>query len=256
MALALFQAASAQSELAGRHQYPQFRTLSGLPGGGFGVLPSGKPGVAGAAALTTPIGYTLGTGDYALGAFNTGSNLNPFEFDFAGNSREQTNGTGFFMFGLSHKGFRLTSGVTLLSTHGDTAFNFQLSPPNLGKLGVAVGVQDLSGGGGASGTFFSGDKDSSRSLYGVATYEFAQRAYVSLGVGDRRFHGGFGNVSVPITERARAMVEYDGFNFNGGVFYGTGKGLRVGPNDARSELGFFLGLVRGKYATIGATLTL
>ena len=253
--------ASAQAELSGKQQYPQFRVLSGLPGGGFGVTPDGKTSVTGAAALTTPIGYTMGTGSYAAGFFNTGVDNNPFRLDTNGigrsGSTSRSNGSAFYMFGLSYKGYRLTASNMVLSTRLDNVFNFQLSPPNVGKLGLAVGVQDAFDSGGASGEGLDGKNNlSSRSLYAVGTYDLGHGVYATLGKGERRFQGIIGNASAPITPRLRALVEYDGFNFNGGLLYGTGKGLRVGDDNARSELSFFLGTVRGKYGTVGLSFTL
>ncbi len=253
--------ASAQADLTGKQRYPQFRVLSGLPGGGFGVTPDGKTSVMGAAALTTPIGYTMGTGSYAVGFFNTSVDSNPFKLDTNGikssGTTNEANGSAFLMFGLSYKGYRLTASNMILSTNLDNVFNFQFSPPPIGKLGFALGVQDAFDTGGASGEGLDTvDKISSRSLYVVGTYDFGHGVYATLGKGDRRFQGIIGNASAPITSRLRALVEYDGFNFNGGLLYGTGKGLRVGNDNARSELSFFLGTVRGKYGTVGLSFTL
>lgn len=247
--------ARAQADTAGYHQYPQFRVLSGLPGGGFGVLPDGTPSIRGAAALATPIGYTMGRLHGAVGLFNTGNDANPFSFDSFSKTTTQTNGTLQTMIAGSYKGFRGTAGYMVLSREGDAAFNFQISPPLKGRVGVAVGVQDLSGGGGASGTFFRGDDDSSRSLFAVGTYDLGKDSYVSLGTGTRRFEGVFGNVSTPITPRLKAVAEYDTFNFNGGLIYNTGSFRSIGDKSASVEGNIFLGLVRGKYGTIGFTLT-
>ena len=245
-----------QNDLSGKDQYPQYRVLSGLPGGGFGVLPSGRPSIDGAAALATPIGYALGNHG-AIGLFNTTTSLNPFQFD-GRNAREQnSNGTAFFMVGGSYAGFHGTASYMILSTHLDAAFNFQVSAPLIGRLGLAVGVQDLDGGGGAAGTGFSLalDRRSSRSVFAVGTYDLGNRAYVSLGVGDRRFRGAFGNASAPIAGRLRGLVEYDAFNFNGGLLYNMGPFHGLGEHAKGVESNLFVGLVRAKYATVGLTFT-
>jgi hypothetical protein len=248
--------ARAQDDLAGYHQYPQFRVLSGLPGGGFGVLPNGQPGIRGAAALATPIGYTMGRAHGALGVFNTGSDLNPFSFDFASNeTRAQTNGTLQAMIAGSYQGFRGTASYMVLSSVGDSVFNLQVSPTIKGRVGVAVGVQDLVGGGGASGTNFAGDGDSSSSLFAVGTYDLGRDAYVSLGTGTRRYEGIFGNASALVAPRLRAVAEYDTFNWNAGLIYNTGNWRSIGDKSASVEGNIFLGLVRGKYGTVGFTLT-
>lgn len=253
--LALVSGAWGQSELAGKQQYPQFRGLSGLPGGGFGVLPSGRPGSLGAAALATPVGYTLGRGSFAAGIFNTGSTNNPFRFD-SDERGNHSNGSAFGMAGFGHRGCRLTISGMVLSSAGDSELNLQFSPPAIGKLGIAAGVQDVFDVAGASGEAIDLQRHfSSRSLYVVGTYEVARGTFVSIGKGDRRFEGVFGNVSAPISDRLRAMVEHDGFNFNGGFFYNTGK-IGSSLNDMNVlEANVFLGLVRGKYGTVGLSFT-
>ncbi len=246
-----------QRDLSGKDQYPQFRVLSGLPGGGFGVLPNGQPSINGAAALATPIGYSMG-GHGAIGLFNTATNLNPFQFDGKDATEQHSNGTAEIMAGGSYAGFRGTVSYMVLSTALDGAFNVQVSPPLQGRLGVAFGVQDVGGSGGAAGQGFSLAEDdrSSRSYFAVGTYDLGKHAYASLGVGDRRFRGAFGNVSALINSRLRGIVEYDAYNFNLGVLYNTGpwRGLSEKGRDIESNL--FVGLVRGKYATLGLTLTL
>jgi hypothetical protein len=256
-ALALVVSAHGQSELAGKQQYPQFRVLSGLPGGGFGVSPDGRTSSLGAAALTTPIGYTLGSGSYAAGIFNTGVSGNPFSADFSkGDTTNHGNGSAFGMAGFSYRGYRLTVGGMVLSTAGDSEMNLQFSPPTMGRFGVAVGVQDVFDVAGASGESIDLVKSySSRSLYVVGTYEVARGSYVSLGKGERRFQGIFGNVSVPVFDRLRALAEYDGFNFNGGFLYNTGRiGRKYGESHGL-ECNLFLGTVRGKYGTAGVSFT-
>jgi hypothetical protein len=257
LGLALVSSAFGQDELVGNQRYPQFRVLSGLPGGGFGVLPSGRPSSLGAAALATPIGYTLGSGSYAAGVFNTGKTSNPFRTDIGDNEGAgNSNGSAFGMMGFSYRGYRLTVGGMVLSTVGDSVLNIQFSPPNFGKVGLAVGVQDAFSVGGAGGGNIDFQRhDSSRSLYVVGTYEIARGAYVSLGKGERRFQGLFGNVSVPVFDRLRALAEYDGFNFNGGFLYNTGRIGRKAGDSNGLECNLFLGTVRGKYGTAGVTFT-
>ncbi|RYG25840.1 hypothetical protein EON82_05660 [bacterium] len=254
--LALVSTAWGQKELSGTQQYPQFRGLSGLPGGGFGVGRDGRPSSLGAAALATPIGYTMGRSSYAAGFFNTGENSNPFGSDI-GNEGETNHGNGslFGMAGFSYRGYRLTVGGMVLSTAGDSEMNLQFSPPTMGRFGVAVGVQDVFDVAGASGEGIDlRESHSSRSFYLVGTYEVARGTFVSLGKGERRFQGVFGNVSLPVTDRLRALVEYDSFNFNGGLLYNTGRiGRKVG--DKSLECNLFLGTVRGKYGTAGVSLT-
>ncbi|RYD60279.1 MAG: hypothetical protein EOP84_37170, partial [Verrucomicrobiaceae bacterium] len=214
---------SAQGDLSGRQQYPQFRVLSGQPGGGYGVLPNGRPDVGGAAALATPIGYTLGRGSYVFGVFNTGSSLDPFQFDSEDATENTGNGSAFGNFGVSYRGWNMSVGGMVLSTDLDNVLNLQISPPQRGRVGFSAGIQDFFTTGGASGE--SIDRRTpllSRSFFIVGTYDFGRGIYFSLGKGERRFQGLFGNFSLPITERLRAMAEYDSFNFNAGLLYDMG----------------------------------
>lgn len=254
---ALATTAHGQTGLVGYHQYPQFRVFSGLSGGGFGVLSNGAPSVEGATALATPIGYTL-AGHGALSVFSTSRDLDPLRFDSERlqGSANNNNGTGNFMIGGSYKGWKAAASYMVLSTNLDNALNLQISPPVYGRLGISFGVQDVDGGGGASGTSHPGDTDSSRSFFGAATYDFGHSIYGTLGTGSRRFNGIFGNVSAPISKRLRATAEYDGFNFNTGLLYGTGPMRDLGGRLGKTEADVFLGLIDGRYGTIGLTITL
>ena len=244
-----------QGSIGGSHQYPQFRVFSGLPGGGYGVLPNGRPSIDGAAALATPIGYSL-AGHGALSLFNSSGDNNPFHYDSSGATEEGGNGSLAFTVGSSYRGFRGSLGFFVLSRVGDSVFSAQVSAPRTGRLGFAVGVQDIFGGGGASGTGQPNDGDSSQSVYGVGTYDLGGSAYVSAGVGTRRFEKGFVNVSARIAPRLRAMTEHDGFNFNSGLLYGTGPLRALRGKAGEAEATVFLGLVRERYATVGLTISL
>ncbi len=256
--LAMAATCSGQASLSGKDHYPQFRVLSGLSGGGYGVLPNGTPDTEGAAALSTPIGYTL-DGHAALSFFSTSRNLDPFLYDPVrlGSGRQSNNdGTGNFTIGGSFKGWKGAVSFMVLSTHLDSAFNLQVSPPLPGRLGVSFGVQDIDGGGGAAGTNIAGDLRSSRSYFAAATYDIGHSVYATLGTGDRRFKGAFGNVSAPISPRLRATVEYDSFSFNGGLLYGTGPLRELGGRLGKTEADVFLGIVAGRYGTVGLSFTL
>ncbi len=75
-------ACCAQSDLIGKNQYPQFRTLSGLSGCGYGVLLDGTPSFDGAMALSTPIAQSLSAGRIAIGAGDTSSTWYPRFLNF------------------------------------------------------------------------------------------------------------------------------------------------------------------------------
>src|SRR5256885_2105188 len=92
---------------------------------------------------------------------------------------------------------------------------------------------------------------SSRSPFVVATANPLSGGYVSLGYGNQRFGGIFGNVSQTFGN-FKAVAEYDTYNWNYGVadrlghFSGFGKDI---------EATAVAGYIRGKYATWALTLT-
>jgi hypothetical protein len=164
-----------------------------------------------------------------------------------------SNGTAAFMLGIPlDKAGRATISRMILSTELDFVYNLQYQVPLKDpRIGLSLGAQDVFGTGGAAGTGFPTDEDSSRSIYAVGTYDFGHNVYGSLGIGERRFRGGFANVSAPLGERARATAEYDGFGFNFGLGYSFGHF----PGTRRFEANLFLGYVRARNATIGLTVS-
>lgn len=253
--------ALAQTELIGKGKYPQFRSLSGLVGGGFGVDREGKPNFRGAMALSTPIGYTMSNGRAAFGLANTSSSSRRFEFFQNGRAvGNKSNGTAIAMASIGGPLGNFTGGYMTLSSVGDSVFNFQYSPPlKNSKVGLAVGVQDAFNAGGESGEKIDvpGQGGNSRSYFGVATFEPSPELFVSLGVGSRRFDGPFGNFSFPIIRGVRGMAEYDTFNWNFGAFGDLG-GFKLGKhNDETTRYAnatAFLGVVRGKFLTWGVNV--
>ncbi|RYG37305.1 hypothetical protein EON81_07105 [bacterium] len=246
--------ANAQSELSGYHQYPQYRTMSGLPGSGFAVDPFGVVGI-GAISLSTPIAYSIGNGRFVIGAMSTSNGYRP-KFTFGDkNGLRGGNGTGQIMYGTALGRYgTLTSSVMVLSGTKDQAYNLHWAPPQReGKVTYAVGVQDLIGDGGASGTFVRGDGDNSRSLYAVATGQVSTETYVSLGYGTRRFDGIFGNASTTVYRNTKGYVEYDTFNWNFGGSYIIPLGRR--EETISSSLTLNAGLIRGKYLALSANLS-
>lgn len=238
--------ACAQSELAGPDNFPQFRGLSALPGGGICLMPDGNPGADGALAFSTPVGFALG--HYRL---NFGLSVVSDSGKFVGfrNSKfeNEGNGTGYIMGGaeLGSVG-RASVSFMVLSSFGDNAWNIQFQPGRQeGPVWYSVGVQDVFGHGGSSGEGFPGDDQTSRSFYGVATGRVAENTYVSLGGGSRRFQKGFFNASTNISPDFKGMVEHDGFNWNLGVAYTLG----TDHADPARSVTMFLGYVRGKYLT-------
>lgn len=248
--LALSTSSFAQKELSGYHSYFQFRGMNGLPGSGFAITREGKVDYRGAMSLSTPVAYGLYKNTWVVGGASLSSSMGP-KFPETGKKddlNKNANGTAHLLYGFDLKSAgTLTPAILLLSGRGDAVVNLQWTAPPVGnkEITYAVGVQDIGGGGGASGQGQAGDGDSSTSLYAVATY-MADRwdAHFSLGVGTRRFHGIFGNGSITIAPNVKGFVEYDTFNWNGGV----GWQIPVSKATQREQsLTLQLGVVRGKY---------
>ncbi|MCW5939048.1 MAG: hypothetical protein KF884_04090 [Fimbriimonadaceae bacterium] len=251
LALAVFLSASQPAPaqtMRGKGQFPQFRNLSGLPGGGFAVSPEGSPDVKGALSLSTPIAYSLT--DYRI-VFQYASQSNDRRFRFDSPRQEGirgTNATGAAMIGLPLEDWRVTLTGMFLSSDLDSVLNVHVQPP-LGSddWAVAFGAQDFFSTGGAAGTNHPNDRDLSRSLYAVGTYRFAEGIYVSGGLGTERFKRGFIGASAPLGDSARVSLEQDGYGFNGYALYEIKALERVGgtKRDARVLLG--VGLVKMKH---------
>ena len=165
--------ALSQNELTGKDLFPQFRVLSGLPGGGFGVGKDGIPSINGALAFTTPIGYSLGARRFAV-TFGSVSFDRRFRAIDSGGSNTQGgsgNGTLAAMAGFEIPRWgRFTVSHTYLSSIGDNAQNLPWQLPiREDRVGVSIGVQDITGKGGSSGENLPGDGASSRSIYVAAT---------------------------------------------------------------------------------------
>jgi hypothetical protein len=247
--IALSSAALAQHDLLGPGQYPQFRTLSGLPGGGFALRPDGSPGFNGALAFSTPIGYSLN--NWHVG--RAGSVTSDYVWFRFPNLNEQaphidSTSKGDLMIGAPLGKFgSFTASVMLISIELDNAFNFQYQLPiHYRNIGISAGVQDISGGRGDRAHDIPGAR-SSRSFFGSFTIPLPKGIFLSGGYGDRRFEKGFGSISVPIGDRFKVMLEHDGFNFNEGIAWDT-RAMRSVKFLRKSEIMMMVGFVRSKYA--------
>lgn len=238
--------ACAQSELSGADQFPQFRGMSGLPGGGFAVDQDGNPGSVGAMSLSTPIGYALGHRRFNLGV-SVVSNNGTLKFFRNEHDASAGNGTASLMYGLDFgKAGRGTIGVMVLSSQGDHVYNLQYQPGGQsGPVRYSVGVQDFFGRGGSAGETIVGDSVLSRSFFGVATAKVLDDTYISVGIGTRRFEKGFINASTNIGRDFKATIEHDGFNMNVGLACTLG----YDRDDRGRNVTMFLGFVRNKYLT-------
>jgi hypothetical protein len=249
VAATLITASSAQIDLKGQRRYPQFRGLSGLPGGGFGVLPNGKLSIAGAVAFSTPIAYTPGSGRFVVG---TGlvSNHRKLRFfsDRADGDKAEGNGTAFALVGwdLANAG-RLATTFVMFSGVQDSGVNAQFQPRSPSKVAIAFGVQDATGRGGTGGSLEE-DRASSRSFYIVGTIPVKDLAFISAGLGNRRFRKGFANTSFTMGRGLKGVVEFEGYHWNYGVALDLGSWRKLRRAGA-PQATMYLGLTRGKYAT-------
>ncbi|MHB8635485.1 MAG: hypothetical protein ACYC96_03320 [Fimbriimonadaceae bacterium] len=212
-------ASLAQTNLKGPHEYPQFRSLSGLPGGGFGVRPDGTPAFDGAMTFSTPIGYSLNNWNGTLTAANT-SDYWFFRLPHIAGNHGSDDSLGKFSGcgGVSLRALGSISGsFMVVSSFLDTEFNLEYQAPLFYKnVGIGIGVQDVAGTRYDRATGLPGQL-SSQSFFGAVTVPLKGGVYVSGGWGTRRFYRGFASVSVPIGDRFKAVLEEDGLGVNEAV---------------------------------------
>jgi hypothetical protein len=234
-----------------RGQFPQFRDLSGLPGSGFGVNAKGLPSIRGAMALSTPIGFSLGSGLIDVGISSRSVNSRPQFFNLGRGGNVNSDGTLQVMAGLGTPIGTFTGSFEVVSTALDSVLNLQYQLPlKLEGAGVSIGVQNLANRPHAASDRVVGEDDLSRSYFAVGSYEFSPGNWVSLGLGDVRFKGVFGSVSVMAAERLKVMTEYDTFGWNTGVAYSLGRIPNIGDRFDRGEVTVWAGLIQGRRATI------
>jgi hypothetical protein len=240
--------------ISGKGTFPQFRNLSGLPGGGYPVNPDGRISLAGHVTLSTPIAYSIKRGYYAGVLGNMSSSERPAWLN-SSNGERDANGTFVDNIGIDSPFGSMTVGGMRLSRDGDGVIivhvESNLSIPKIdraiGRTRFGYGMQDVLSQGGSSGEDhdrqFGGGK--SNSPYVVATTELGRGAYASLGIGTTRFRTIFANVSAPISKNLRGYGEFDGYGVNAGVAF------RVNPH-----LYGTAALVNGRYAFWGLTFTM
>jgi hypothetical protein len=248
MALSLATLSGAQQAFAKIGQYSQFRNISGLPGGTFGVTADGSPDIKGAMGLSTPIAYSLGGGHFAGalantsydGNFRTLTKVKRNDFGF------KSNGTATGMAGISTPIGRFTIGMSVASGAFENSYSALFTPKqNNGKITLAIGAEGLFAAGGFIGPGLHADVDRASSVFIVGTAELGDGLYASAGAGTARFQKGFANVSYGFAGRFRAVVEHDGFGWNYGVGAEIGK-IRMGKGAIR--LNTFAGMVQTRYA--------
>lgn len=222
--------ANAQPQINPQGNYPQFRSMSGLPGSGFGVTREGLIDFRGAMAHSTPVAFSLTDWQFVIGINNLSydSSLRfrpPTSID---DSRSRSNGTVQMMLGIPLGPYgNVTFSNMIVSRLLDNAQNLHWTPPGqTGPVVWGLGVQDIGGQRGTSGEIRETLPDGtvrvtalgeSRSYYFVGTYQAAPGTFVSLGSGDGRFWPIHGNVSTQVGDRFKLVLEYDSFNWNYGL---------------------------------------
>jgi hypothetical protein len=248
------------SPFARKDQYPQFRFLSGLSGGGFAVDRLGRPNPDGAMALSTPIGYALGAWRWALTAASA-NEQGDWKVAFDDANRTGTNGTAAAILGVpaGRLGHAAVS-VMVLSSFGDNVYNLQWQPGGQQNSAVvaSIGVQDVEGTGGSAGDGLPTDGRNSASGFVAATWEVRPALHVTLGAGTSRFEKGFGSVSWSPARGYKLMAEHDGYGWNvsGAVnLLGLGR-LPSDPNAIDRQAWVQLGWVNERAFYLGFGLAL
>lgn len=241
--------ASAQQAFSGRGQFAQFRNMSGLPGGTFGVDQDGDPTMKGALAISTPIAYSLRAGHFVLVGSNTSYDhrfrapSKPAREDFG----VKSNGTLSGMAGISTSVGDFTVGMNVVSGAFENCYNVLFTPNQpKGKFTMAVGAEGLFSAGGFIGPGFHNDADRVISAFGVGTFDLGKNIYVSGGWGTSRFARGFANASIGLGPRVRLTVEHDGFGWNYGIGAEIAK-VRLG-HGRDIHVTTFAGAIQGRYA--------
>lgn len=235
--------------LVGRDRFPEFRNLSGLAGGGYGVDVDGRPSLSGPVALSTPVAHVLGRDHLYLTGERT-SLVNSPEL-----RNTLTNGTLCVTYGHTFGTVNVAASDMIINALGKQVFNIQaqLIPARDSRVVASIGIQDfIWGGGGSSGELIPGDTKSSRSAFGVLTYRLgdSRPVYVSAGIGTRRFKQGFASLSCQILQPLRVYLEHDGFGLNTGLL----AAWRLGTGCASTEVGLRAGIVQQRWITLGGTL--
>lgn len=233
----------------GRDRFFQFRNLSGLSGSVYGVDNQGYSSLSGPTALSTPIAHTLGRNQFRLSLGNAANDGGSFS-DLS--SRDNANGTYLLSYGATLGRFNAMATAMSVTFEGELVYNLQgqYIPRPGARLTGSVGVQDLAGSGGSSGEGQPGDSRSSRSFFGVVTYQATtgeRPVYVSAGAGTRRFRKGFVSASYQVARPVRVWTEYDGFGINAGLLFSVKNARRQrGP-----EFNVTIGVLRGKLPVVG-----
>ena len=197
------------------NEFYQFRHSSTLPGNLFGVTTDGQVGFEGALLQNVPVAYTPCSGNWVLGG-NSGSNNSGLHLGWGG---DKVNGTALLGVGLGKSGRGIYLSEMVTGTDICPAYNIQIQvmAETFDHPAVAVGVQDILN----QRQRMVGHPHGARSAYAVITGKIgpAERpTYITLGWGGGRFSSSpFGGISMPLSNMATLVGEYDGFNTNAGL---------------------------------------
>ena len=166
----------------GKNEFPQYRNISGLAGGGYGTDAQGRLSLTGPTAFSTPTAYTLGH-DQAYHRHRrhqlSGRSLlryrSPEQF-----GRRSRMGIRSGRSTLPSRTFSKARRSTRPSTCRPV-----LIPLHKNRLGASLGVQDLLGLGGSAGTALPTDRYSSQSVFFAFTYPLSTGGSTPL-VSERR----------------------------------------------------------------------
>lgn len=226
-------------------EFPEFRYHSALPGGGWGVTPTGEPGFDGALQINVPVAYTPHQGfiiGYSSASFDSSPRL-----EFGG---PHSNGTATLAVGLGRPGhgIYLCEMGTGKEWEPSSNIQVQLVPEGGGWPAIAIGIQDILSQ--RNRTCPPVDRGGGSSPYVVSTLQAdisGKPAYLTLGMGWGRFHSRpFCGVSCRAAERITLMAEYDGYNVNAGAAYDLSSALL-------DHVTLFVGLVDLDRTEVGLT---
>ncbi len=231
--------------------YTDFRYMSGLPGGGYGVSQDGRVGFDGAMQMNIPVGYTPGVRQYALMA-TTSATRGGIPTSINDDDANSALALGF---GTTIQGHALWIADMVVDSGWEDAINlqFQILPERENRPAISVGITDL------TNEFYSLYSQSnihdSRSFFVAATRQFGDDEHPfwgTVGFGNRRFNDHpFAGLSYQASPRVKVMAEYDGWNVNAGAAYD----INGGWDEGKWHSVFLVGLTDLDQVTLSLGLT-
>ena len=187
--------------------HPEFRHVCGLPGSGVPVNEFGQFGFGGAYHMNVPCAYTPSKDNYAL-MYNSASRDSTFRLRLSGH---RTDGSAAAMVGFGKPGRGLTATYFVVDEEWVNTINlqYQVREEDDDIPAIAVGILDIFD----QRQELAGRNGGARSIYVTATrkiLESEKPLYVTLGLGNEKFHGLFGAVSYYPSDRLNVGFEYDG----------------------------------------------